>query len=435
MKNKGALRKVGDFLGISKFGQGIATAARNLTGGVDSDIERQNQSTERANKLIYAAKQEKDPAKRAKLLELAKGMTADSTAANEIDEGLNLTNREILGSAANVGLNILTPGAFRGSKAAIVAKNAALGAGFGTASGLEKNRSASGVLGSATGGAIIGGLTGLVGIGAKATKEFLGAKVPEWMMNKAIKPALQDLKKNVKYGTATLGKELLDEGVKGGPKRLLEIAEDKLSSLEDELQAAISHPSLSEARITRAQISPYLKELLEAKAGTPGMGGDVQRIRNVFDSIPEEMTLQQANQMKRRIYNELRDVAYKMDAKLGTKANALKQIAKGLKSEIENAVGGTVVRDINQKLSIYGRLENSMVDQLAREMRNNGIGLTDAILLAGGDTTSILALLRHLGQGTETYLAQGLSKVNQIGTGKVGNTAKGALKRATLNLP
>jgi hypothetical protein len=139
--------------------------------------------------------------------------------------------------------------------------------------------------------------------------------------------------------------------------------------------------------------------------------------------------------MKRRIYNELRSPAYKLDAKLNTKAHTLKLIAKGLKTEIENTVGGTVVKDINRKLSIYGRLEDAMVDQLARNLRNNGVSLTDAILLAGGDTTSFLALLRHLGQGAETYAAQGLSKVEKVGTGVVGRTAKNVIKRAVLNAP
>jgi hypothetical protein len=259
--------------------------------------------------------------------------------------------------------------------------------------------------------------------------------MPEWIMNKAVKPALQDLKKNVKYGTDTLGKELLDEGVKGGPKKLLEIADTKINALEEQLQAALTQPGLEEARITRNKILPYVKELAEQKAGTPGMQGDVKRIKNIINSMPEAMTIPEANVMKRRIYKELRDVAYKLDAKLGTKAAVLKQIAKGLKTEIETTVGGTVVKEINRKLSIYGRLENSMVDQLAREMRNNGISLTDAILLAGGDTTSILALLRHVGQGAETYVAQGLSKIQKVGTGAAGKTIKETTRRAGFNLP
>ena len=432
----GLFQKTAKFIGIDKFGKGLASTGRVLTGGVSKDRQVQQEADASVQKLLYAARQEKDTQKKARLLALANapGIASGTVQEGQIDPGLNLTNREVLGSAANVILNVATPGAFKGSKAAVLGKNALLGAGFGTAQGLEKNRSAKGVVGSAVGGAVIGTAVGGIGLFAKAAREFVGQKVPETIMNKAVKPALQDLKKNVKYGTNTLGKELLDEGVKGGPKKLLEIADNKMTSLENELQTILSSPSLKEVAIRRDKIYPYLRDIVAQKQKVPGGMGDIQRIKSLYNDLPEKMSLQQANEMKRAIYQELRDVSYKLDAKLTGKATALKQIARGLKTEIENEVGGSVVQDINKKLSIYGRLENSMVDQLAREMRNNGIGLTDAILLAGGDT-GILALLRHVGQGVETNIAQGLSKVNKIGTGLVGRTIKSTLKRASLNAP
>lgn len=432
----GAVQKLGNFLGVKKFADAMASTARVLTGEVAQDRELLEQDSANLQKITYAMKNEKDPVKKERLAKLAKSLLNSKTAtAEEIDPGLKLSNKEIIGSAANVVLNMATPSAFKGGKAAVVAKNAAMGAGYGAASGLEKNRSASGVVGSTVGGALTGAAIGTVGLLGKAAKEYVGKTVPEWMMNKAVKPALQDLKKNVKYGSATLGKELLDEGVKGGPKKLLEIADNKTTSLEDELQSVLSHQGLSEARINKQQIRPYLEELITAKKGTPGLAGEAQKIEGIWKSMPEEMNLQQANVMKRRIYQELKDVSYKLDAKLGTRAAALKQIAKGLKTEIENTVGGTVVQDINKKLSIYGKLENAMVDQLARNMRNNGISLTDAILLAGGDKTSALALLRNLGQGAGTYAAQGLKQVQKIGTGPIGKTTKEVIRRGSFNLP
>lgn len=433
----GLFPKAAQFLGIDKFGQGLAAAGRFFSGSVGQDIQAQQDADASVQKLMYVAKQEQDPDKKRRLLEMTSRLMnpALRPEATQIDPGLNLSDREVIGSAANVGLNTLAPGAFKGGAVSTIAKNAALGAGFGMASGYEKNRDIKGIAGSTLGGAIVGSAIGVTGVAAKAFKDFLGQKIPVWMMNKAVKPALADLRKNVKFGTKTLGEELLNEGVKGGPKRLLEIADEKLTTLEDELQTVLTSPTLSEARITRQQIKPYLKDLIAAKKGVPGLGGEAQRVEGVWKSMPEQMTLIEANQMKRRIYQELRDVAYKMDAKLNTRATALKQIARGLKTEIENTVGGTVVSDINRKLSIYGRLENAMVDQLAKEMRNNGISLTDAVLLAGGDTTSILALLRHIGQGSETAVAQALSKVQKVGTGKVGRTVKSTLKRGALNAP
>lgn len=435
-KFMGIIQKVGNFLGVKKFTDSLASTGRVLSGEVNQDIQNQTNADAAMQKLTYAMKNEKDPVKKQKLKEVLQSQLNQKSAnANEIDTGINLTPKEIYGSAANVALNVATPGAFKGGTAAVLSKNAALGAGYGLASGLEKNRNTSGIVGSAVGGAAVGAAIGGAGLLAKAAKDFIGKTTPEWIMTKAVKPALQDLKKNVKYGSDTLGKQLLDEGVKGGPKKLLEIADNKTTELENQLQDVLNHPGVSEARITRDKLVPYVKELVEQKAGTPGMSGDVKRIKNLLDSLPESMTLPEANQMKRNIYTELKDMAYKLDAKLGVKAATLKQVARGLKTEIENSVGGTVVKDINQKLSIYGRLENSMVDQLARNMRNNGLGLTDAILIAGGEPTSILALLRHLGQGAETYAAQGLKKVGEVLENPVAQSIKGVIKRGALNLP
>ena len=432
----GVVQKIGNFLGVKKFADAVASTGRIVSGSVEEERAVQAKADDSMTMLTYALRNEKDPVKKQKLQQVLQSqLNQKGVFESEIDPGLNLSTKEIYGSAANVGLNVLTPGAFKGTKTAIIAKNAALGAGFGAASGLEKNRSASGVLGSATGGAIIGAGIGVAGLMAKAAKDFIGKKTPEWLMNKAVKPALADLKKNVKYGSDTLGKQLLDEGVKGGPRKLLEIADNQTNQLESQLQKTLTSPGLEEARVTRQQIIPYVQELVRSKSNVPGLKSEVQKIEGIIQSMPEKMTLLEANQMKRDIYRELRDVAYKLDPKLGVKASTLKQIAKGLKDGIEEAVGGTVVRDINQKLSIYGRLENAMVDQLAREMRNNGVGLTDAILLAGGGPTGVLALLRHIPQSAGTYVAQGLSKAGKVLEGTVAQGVKDTIRKGAFNLP
>lgn len=440
----GILQKAGKFLGVSKFGQGLATTARVLSGEVGRDIRRQEEQTAQQSKILYAARQEKDPAKRRKLLEIA--ATTNAPSAMDIDPGLNLSDKEILGSAANVGLNILTPGAFKGSKAAIIGKNAALGSAFGAASGLEKNRSMGGVVGSAVGGAIIGGALGVATVGVKALKDFTTQTTPKWLMDKAIKPTLDEARKTVKYGQKTLGEELLKEGVKGSPKKLLDIADDKLTSLEDELQNVLNNPALDEARITRDKLVPYFKDIVDSKAGIPGLSSEVKSINKIINDIPKELTLREANIMKRRIYNEVRDVAYKLDSNLSLKGKVLKKLANALKQEIEKEVGGTIVMDINKKLAIYGRLENRIVDQMAKSMRSNGFGLTDAILTAGGiasmNPTAFLGSLmasgvRHgLGStGVQTGLAQGLNKLQSVGTGAVGKTLGEVTRRGVLNVP
>ena len=455
----GILQKVGGFLGINKFGQGLAATGRVLSGEVNKDIQTQNQTSSDIQKLNYVARQETDPIKKQRLLKMAQGF-GTGTSAEEIDPNLNLKPKEILGSAANVVLNITglskvgnaTKG-FKLAKAAVptaqtalktVAKSTAQGAAFGAASGLEKNRSASGIAGSTAGGALIGGAIGGLSVGAKVLKDFVTKTTPEWLMNNAVKPTLDEARKTIKYGNDTLGKELLEEGVHGKPEKLLQIANQKLGSLEDDLQNVLNNAHLGGATIERKNLTSFVRDIVTEQKKIPGSGGNVQRIKDVFKSIPEKMTLQQANEMKRAIYQELRSPAYKLDAKLSAKAGTLKAIAKGLKTEIENQVGGSVVKDINRKLAMYGRLENRIVDQLARAMKNNGFGLTDAILASGGiasmNPLGMLASLggiglRHGGSALETGAAVGLNKLQNIGTGATAQAEKELLKRGVMNLP
>lgn len=440
----GLFQKVGNFLGINKFGEGIATAGRVLTGQVGKDIATQNRLGEDSQKILYVAKQEKDPVKKAQLLKLANQTATNSVsvAPEKIDPGINLKPKEIIGSAANVGLNILTPGAFKGSSAAVVGKNALLGAGFGAASGLEKNRSTSGIIGSAVGGTLVGAAVGGATVGTKVLKDFLTKTTPEWLMNNAVKPTLDEARKTVKFGSDTIGQELLAEGVHGKPETLLKIANEKMNSLEDELQNTLNNAHLSGATILRKDLIPFGRDIIAQQKKIPGSAGNVQRIKDVFKSIPETMTLQQANEMKRAIYQELRSPAYKLDAKLSTKASALKMIAKGLKTEIENQVGGNIVKEINGKLSLYGRLEDRIMDQLARSM--HGFSLTDAILASGGLATGNplgflsglgLAGLRHIGSALETGTAVGLNKLQNVGEGITAKGASEVLRRGALNVP
>jgi ribosomal protein L27 len=462
----GILQKTAKFIGIDKFGKGLATAGRVISGQVGEDTRTQQNVDVGNQKLLYALKKEKDPVKKKQLEQFLYRQQygnadpkfhnspdiARDVEANQIDPGLNLSNKEVVGSAANVALNVATPGAFKGGKTAVIGKNAFLGAGFGAASGLEKNRSNKGIVGSTVGGAVVGAGLGAASVVTKVAKDFFTRTTPEWMMNHAVKPALNDLKKNVRYGTDTLGKELLDEGVKGGPQKLLDISEQKLKSLEGELQTVLTNPNLAEAKIARTKIQPYLKELLNKKEGVPGLQADTQRIKQVYQSLPEYMSLPEANALKRKIYDELRHPAYKIDAKLSVKSQALKSIAHGLKQEIEHTVGGTVVKDINRKLSIYGRLEENITDQIARAMRSNAFSLTDMLLLVAGGANAafnddqqsrplgLLAALaaiglRHNSTALYTGGAKALNKASKVGIGAAPTAVKEITRRGVLNIP
>lgn len=435
---KSLVQKVGGFLGIEKFGQGIATAGRNLLG-INQQEQAQGTKSylDTQNSLIGQAKTHAigDP-RREGLLKTAQ--QSPFTSQEEIDSGLKLSNKEVLGSAANVGLNVLAPGAFKGGLAAQAAKSAALGAGFGAAGGLNENKDLGGVAKSTALGAAIGGAIPVAGAGLSKAKEAITQKLPEALMNHAVKPTLDELRKNIKTGSDTLGRELLSEGIAGSPEKLLKISDNKLSLYEGKLQNVLKK---SKGLITKEELSPYFKDITEKLKLTPGSSDSKAVIESLFADIPENMNLQKANQMKRNIYEKLRGVAYKLDPKLSDQAQMMKVLARALKTEVERKSGNPkLVNQINQRLSTFGRLEDRVVDILARDTRNKLVSLTDTIAGSAGFVNPMAWAGLALKKGSEseaalTHLAKLLNKGGDVGNGLVGKTIKQGAKRALLNVP
>ncbi len=441
-QGRGLLQKAAGFFGVEKFGEGLATVRDYGQPSANRAGDEAFTSLQHTNDIIQAIhKLPKGDPRRDHLLEYLKNSmnTSSYTPQEEVDPGTKLSNKEVIGSAANVALNVATPEAFKGGLGAQVGKNAALGGGYGLAGGLNDNKSGKDLATSTLSGALVAGTLPIAGAAAGKAKQFLTERLPENLMNRAIKPTLDDLKRNIKYGSDTFGKELLQEGVKGSPQKLLKIADTNLNKYENELQAVLKN---SPATIKRDDLAKYLENLTAATTETPGLGSEVDKIKSVLAEFPEEVPLVRANQIKRNIYNEIRNVGYKLDASLNTKREAMKALASGIKQEIENKVGGTRIADINKKLSIYGRLEDRVVDILARSNKNNLFGLTDAILagggIASGSPLGFAAVLARHGLGSTrgmTETANLLSKGQKAGTGVVGKTLKAGARRAILNAP
>lgn len=148
--------KVAQFTGMAKFGQGLAAAGRTLTGGVNKDIAVQQAGDSKVQELITAARRQTDPAKKRRLLEMANKLGAN-VSVEEIDPNLQLTGKEVLGSAANTALNIASAGSLantgrvsgaisrvanigaQGGRVAKTANLAAKGGAYGYASDVAMN--------------------------------------------------------------------------------------------------------------------------------------------------------------------------------------------------------------------------------------------------------------------------------------------------------
>ncbi len=105
----GILPKAAQFLGISKFGQGLATAGLETTGqgnqGLDSEAAAAKQLSDIMQKYPPGSPERK--AAIAKYQQLYAGGVPSQT---EIDPGTQLSDKEVLGSAGNVALDAMSGG-------------------------------------------------------------------------------------------------------------------------------------------------------------------------------------------------------------------------------------------------------------------------------------------------------------------------------------
>ncbi len=300
---------------------------------------------------------------------------------------------QIGGDALKTGA-YLAPGLSEGSIAAQAGKNALAGAAFGAGQSMQEGGSLQDVatqagIGGATGG-LVGGAIPLAG---KALDSITKA-LPEALYNKALKPTLDELQKSMKYDDfQTLNQQLLDKGISGSPEKLLQLAQQGLKTNEDALQSLLSGV---DGKITRDSLSTYLEPLVEKIANTPGMEDTFSQIHGMLNQVPKELSISDANVIKRNLYDQLNDTAFKMDANLSTKRQAMKTLAKGLKNEIEKAsgdimvpMGGQLARvnpvtALNQNLGVFGKLQDRTLKVLAQEARKSGLSLTDLMTLGTG---------------------------------------------------
>ena len=437
---RGVAQKVAGFLGIEKAGQATATALRSPKE-INQSANESAQSLLDTNKIIQQIHKlpQGDP-RRQHLVEYLKHdiNSLGYTPQSEIDPGTALSNKEVLGSFANVGLNAVAPSAFKGGALTQVAKNAGLGAGFGFAGGLNDNKDTKGLIASTALGAGIGAAIPLAGAVISKLRKLTTEIAPESLMNHAIKPTLDELRKSIKYGTDSLGKDLLHEGVKGSPTAILKLTDTRLNETEVKLQELLKN---STGTINRADLEKYIAPTIAKLEKTPGAKSQIPRILEVLNDVPEQMTVAEANVIKRNLYDELRNVAYTLDPHLSTVKKGMKSVARGLKQEIENQSGQPeVVSALNKRLSIYGKLEDRVVDLLARKNRNQLVQLSDIVLSSVGFShpAAFAALIAKHGASSTRVLTNAavrLNKLKNVGTGPAGQAIKQITKRALFNLP
>ena len=454
-KTPGILGSVSRFLGLDAFGQGMGKALfqftdeyRNLQKMLDSGLITPQQFEDIStggltNKEVLASA----------------GQTALNIATAGIGSGEAAVARGATGKlisstagkfsplgkaiAGNITSSYVAPTAGR-VLAGNLLGSTATGAGLGAAtSGLQAYGEGEDVAGITKSSLLGGAFGGVLGLAGGAVSQALGSfleKVPPALQNQAFKSPLSETKKVITGKADDFGQQLLDHGFIGTNKQALARAEQGLQMNETALQDTISGMT---GKIKRTELKPYFQDFINKYQNTPGMSDDVKIVQKVIKEIKPEMTLSEANVVKRNIYNELGNPGYKFDASLSTKRKAMKDLARGIKDLIEKKTGSTgkansVVNHFNRELAFYGKLRDRAITNMAKAQNAPSMGIKDIATFGIGHVVKGPILGTGLEVARKSYgttigktaIATGLNKLDKIGKTRAGVVSKNIVKTA-----
>lgn len=407
----------------------------------------------------------------------------DPNAARILSRGGDFTNRELIGSAANVAMNVALPFAGKaltgGTTAARIAKGAAVGAGFGAAGGLESGQDNSGVLLSTLLGGAVGGAIPAIGAAAKYGMSKAEG-IPEKLYSTIFKNSQDDVFKQLttegikniqdtdpntfaelvkkgivkvgKDGVAqvdeTLAKEALDRGLKGSLKTM----SNQVVKMNKTSELAVRNITDSYKPKIAVDNKKGLLNVLEGiRSGFQGQYDEKTMTKTVSQYIKEvktgKVSAKSLLEMRRLIDSQRIASTYRAmpSGKISLTQESFKAAADALRSKLNNLPGmGNVMKDYSFSIDA--------LEALAKEAQRKGnaqvLGMIDSILFTGGATAggplvgagSFLARRSLMAPTVATNAAQ---MINTLGratapmrslTGRAVEAAKPAIRTAGYNV-
>lgn len=390
-QGRGVLQKIAGFLGIEKAGQATATVLRTPqeTNQSGNEAGQSLNDTLKITKMLHSLPAD-DP-RRQHLAEYLKHTMSDPgfTAQSEIDPGTQLSNKEVAGSFANVGLNALGAGEVPGlnplpeaGALGRIGNKAIQGAALGVAGGAAQaandnsNLGPSSVIGGVLGALLGGGTQGI----AEAGKLLTSPHVTESIYNKAlaVPPKVIEKGKSPVPG-------LIEQGVVGSKQGLLKRAEATIQDSESQVQNILKN---SPAKFYSQNVLQQIGDNLQAKF-PESLGPD--DIKQIIQSLPlnslkanRELPVAKINALRREIDNNFLNNSKWLNDSSATNTIALKTAANTLRD---------IVQSTDEKLpGIFSQYADALTTKraLVKDLAKPH-ALANMIELGGAELASALA--------------------------------------------
>ena len=441
----GKIGAVAEFTG----GKELAVGAAKVLGGEAGQLERSaEQLAQDANALISKAKSfpTGDP-RRKQLLTQARDMSVQlSNQASQFSSELP-TSKQVIGSAAKLGLTAGTLGAGlgAGSLGAQALKGAGLGAGFGASQALEEGKTGKELIAPTIAGGAIGGSIPIIAEGIKRgfTKFFPQISRALERSNLRLTPTQ---KVNLKNKLGDVEEFMSKNKIVGTPEHRFEVVNEIYETTERKLQNFLETNNTAKGIFVSkqgllSQLESLKKNLMRDNSDAPIIARQIDsaidniRTQYTFEKIP----ISRLNELKRTTYSNAytkagdkvldtveHDIGDVLKKGIEQATNKLKVGSKSIAAF--NKAYGTVINarkllkvaQGKNQLGIFGRLISGLVGGSVGATVGGGplgtavgFGLTEegAKILATPARSAISAGLRTISEKAQTPLAKGVGEV------------------------
>ncbi|MDD4601507.1 MAG: hypothetical protein PHQ46_10715 [Negativicutes bacterium] len=434
---KSTLRKVADFLTSSeqKFGDTLGQAVATMDKSVQQNIDTANKTyLDTAKRWEDMARMQTDPVKRQNYIDKAnESYKAAGSTYQAVLPAINKTNKQILGEASGVGLDVLTAGTLGNEAKAVTEvaptalrevtkkslvkgalqgakEGAKYGAAYGATGAAQDNQSV--VDGAATGtvaGVAIGGVAGGVStaIGNKIAKNAMRkAEIANKLENKVPEASLATRKvaltgEIIKDKTA---KEVIRQGIPEADVALI-----KNSSKTDKEKMAkmlqVRENQLSNKRVTQRATDVVGDTFLKMAQHIEGVNKDAgKNLDKIAKGLSEKSV--DTTPMIQSFTQDLEGAGITVGKKrkLGFKGSAFEGIKPAQRTLQEVYDRATQVSKSGDALQIH-RMKRYIDNMVSYEKKAEGLP---------GDAERILKGLRHNADAVLDNNFEDYNKVNQV---------------------
>ena len=317
-----------------------------------------------------------------------------------------------------------------------IRSGAVTGALYGAGKELQNPEATVGsVLGNTAIGGVTGGVTGGVIGGAlplpvAAVKGVTNAVKPTKIMQRVARVHALDQQKFQQTAKESIGDYLVKRGIYGNDEQIMTQLADRFTKSKNLADTEIAKLG---GQWKAAPIKTALTDLVgrETRISTPGApSADLSRVTELLrkhDSVG--LTMTEINEAKRLFERNVKLDFLKLTNPEGVaRANIIDDAIRKWQFSQAEKMGLNNLPEINKETQLAKMLGDALFKKNVRSEGNNAFGLTDAILLSGGDPASISMLLTKKTLGSKRVM----SKVAKTIAGKPTVGEPSAITRAPI---